>query len=385
MSERPYDAGQARKVYLNKTVLEAAKERIEWIFDEFENPVVSFSGGKDSTVVFNLSLEVARRRGRLPLRVLFLDQEAEWQATIDMVREVMTHPDVEPYWMQFPFRLFNATSSEEHWLECWSPEQKDKWMRPQESFAYTENRFKTDRFGGLFGEMMRVLWPGKKSCYIAGVRAEESPVRAAGLTTRACYKWVTWGKKLAANNYTFYPIYDWTTPDVWKAICDHNWSYCRLYDLLYRYGVSTTKMRVSNVHHETAVWALFLIQEVEPKTYERLVNRIEGIDMAGKMGPEDYFPSTLPPMFGSWREYRDYLLEKLIENEEWRKNFRSTFAMHDEIFGEHRSDEQIGRMHVTSILCNDHEGVKLGNFLNAPQNLDLVRAWRDKKRAEKKS
>ena len=77
------------RIYSKATVYEAAIKRIEWLFDEFPNVVVSVSGGKDSTVIFYLTLEVARRRNRLPLNVLFVDQEGEWESTIDNVREIM--------------------------------------------------------------------------------------------------------------------------------------------------------------------------------------------------------------------------------------------------------------------------------------------------------
>ena len=40
------------KIYLKQNVWDAALERIEHIFDEFDDVVVSFSGGKDSTVTF---------------------------------------------------------------------------------------------------------------------------------------------------------------------------------------------------------------------------------------------------------------------------------------------------------------------------------------------
>ena len=58
------------------------------------------------------------------------------------------------------------------------------------------------------------------------------------------YKDITWGKRLnkKLGHYTFYPIYDWTYLDVWKAIHDHGWSYNTVYDAMFRYGVPDEPM-----------------------------------------------------------------------------------------------------------------------------------------------
>jgi len=90
------------KYYSNKNVYEKAIERIEYLFNEFEEVIVGFSGGKDSTVTLHLCLEVAEKLNRLPLKVCFIDQEAEWQGTIDYVDKVMRRDDVEPLWFQMP-------------------------------------------------------------------------------------------------------------------------------------------------------------------------------------------------------------------------------------------------------------------------------------------
>jgi predicted phosphoadenosine phosphosulfate sulfurtransferase len=218
----------AVRYHLPMTVLEAAKQRIRFVFEEFPDVVVGFSGGKDSTVVFNLTLEIARELGRLPLKVLFVDQEAEWQATIEQVRYVMTHPDVEPFWLQIPIRLFNATSTTDEWLLCWDPAERDKWMREQEDISIKENIYGTDRFAALFNRFFQVTFPDQRVALIGGVRVEESPSRAVGLTHLPKYKWVTWGKRLTEGlHYTFYPIYDWAWTDVWVAIHRHGWRYNR--------------------------------------------------------------------------------------------------------------------------------------------------------------
>jgi predicted phosphoadenosine phosphosulfate sulfurtransferase len=253
--------------------MEAALERIRFIFDEFPNVICGVSGGKDSTVIFNLCLQVAREKNRLPLKVFWLDQEAEWQMVVDFIRdEIMTHPDIEPLWLQIPFKLSNATSPTEPWLNCWEPGKEELWMHPQDSISLKENRYGTDRFHELFGKFIEVEYPDTPTAYVAGVRAEESPTRATMLTSTPKYKWITWGKGFSKKrqHFTLYPIYDWSYTDIWKAIHDNGWSYCPLYDYMYQYGIKVRDMRVSNVHHETAVHTLFFLQEVEADTWNRL-------------------------------------------------------------------------------------------------------------------
>ena len=355
------------KIYSAVNVFDAALARIRFLFAEFPNIVVGFSGGKDSTVVFNLALIVARELGRLPLKVMFLDQEAEWQATIDQVRLVMEHPDVEPLWVQVPIKLFNATSTVEHWLMCWNPEDEHRWMRPRETYSLHENVYGTDRFGEMFAAILAHHYPDTPTCYLAGVRTEESPTRFVGLTHFPTYKGRTWGKVLnkRRGHYTMYPVYDWGYSDVWCAIHQNKWEYNSIYDAQYSYGVKLKDMRVSNVHHETAVHALFYMQEVEPETYQKLTQRISGIDMAGKMGTDDYFVDKLPFMFANWREYRDFLLEKMIENPVWKENFRKEFARLDVIYTALK-EETLCKVQISSILTNDWEMIKLANFERRP-------------------
>jgi len=216
---------------------------------------------------------------------------------------------------------------------CWEPGKQ--WMRDKDPISYKENVWGTDRFHDFFDHFLDKETPeGKKACWITGVRTEESPGRFLGLTSNPTYKWITWGAKHPWNNKlcTLHPIYDWSYLDVWKAIHENGWSYNRIYDELYRYGVPIQNMRVSNLHHETAVHSLFILQEIEPDTYERLTARINGIDTAGKFGGEDFFVQELPFMFKDWKEYRDYLLEKLIEPER-RPAFQKRFDWLIEHYG----------------------------------------------------
>ena len=363
------------RLYSQNSVYEESLNRIRYLFDEFEEVVVSFSGGKDSTVIFNLALIVAREKNRLPLKVLFLDQESELESTITMVRQVMSHPDVFPMWFQIPFRLFNATSTIEHWLECWNPADESRWMRPKEPDAITENRYGTDRFVELLDRIMTVDFATIKACALTGMRVEESPRRMMACTHALTYKHLTWGKKVNQRHFDFHPIYDWTMSDVWKSIHDNGWPYSSHYDSMYQYGVAASKMRVSSLNHETSISMLFMLQEIEPNTYGKMTSRLQGIDMAGKMNADDYFPKKLPFMFATWREYRDHLLRHLIDNKEWSDKFEKDFKKQDDIYHKAFGDK-LTKTQITSILTNDWEGVKMRNFAASPDAAKIRKALR---------
>ena len=352
------------RVYLGKNVVDAALDRYRWIFDEFPHVLVNVSGGKDSTIVLNLALRVAEEKGRLPLRVLFVDQEAEWACAISHVREIMDDPRVEPAWLQVPIQLFNSTSPYSPWLKCWEPGQR--WMRDKEEDSLHENVYGTVTFAEMFGAVIDHDYPDEPACLIAGVRAEESPARALGLTTYPCYKHVTWGSKNSGkrdDHVTFYPIYDWSVRDVWKAIDEHGWPYCSLYDELYRYGVPTRQMRLSNLHHETAVRSLFYLQEIEPDTWDALTERLTGINATGHLSMASLRPEKLPPMFKDWIEYRDHLLDTLVVEDDKREAMRNQFLGMDRRFDhDPKVFANLVQTEISAILVNDYHTTKLRTF-----------------------
>lgn len=76
-----------RKKQLNINVMDAALSRIEWIFESFDNIYLSFSGGKDSTVLFHLMSTIAKAKGR-KFNVLFIDWEAQYTITISHIEKM---------------------------------------------------------------------------------------------------------------------------------------------------------------------------------------------------------------------------------------------------------------------------------------------------------
>lgn len=351
------------KILLSANVFDAALDRIRWLYDEFPNVVVSWSGGKDSTVILELAIKVAREKGRLPVKCFWIDQEAEWGCVRDFARATMDREEVEPFWLQVPMVIQNGASGIDSWLNCWEP--GEEWMREQEPDSIHVNNYGTKRFGKLFNAALEYHFGDQPMANLGGVRSEESPARHLGMTSSPTYKGETWGKKLneKLGHFTFYPIYDWSYRDVWKAIHDERWPYCKLYDWMWQHGVPLTRMRVSALHHETAVFALHYLHNLERDTWNRASKRIPGIGTVKHLGDE-FQPRDmpLPPMFKDWREYRDYLTENLIPVEEHRKLFRKKFAQMDRDFAGMKRIHELYRVQISSLMVNDFGGTKTHNW-----------------------
>jgi predicted phosphoadenosine phosphosulfate sulfurtransferase len=334
--------------YWDISVLEAARLRIAKVFDEFENIFVSVSSGKDSTVLYHLCLEEAAKRGR-KVKLFFLDQEAEYEGTVQIMREMMKHPLVEPYWFQVPIRMTNATSYDQPFLYAWGP--GEEWLRPKEEIAIKE--IKEDypkRFYDFFDWFEQQQT--EKTAFFVGLRSKESMNRFRAVTKNPGYDGIPWSTKTKNEKcFRFYPIYDWTFGDIWKYIADNEIPYNPVYDKMYCLkGKNVNGIRISNLIHEKSFACLSELQEIEPETYEKMCKRLNGIHAAAKYARESmmYQADELPAAFESWRDYRDYLIESSPMEEAHRERLKKRFSKQPEV-------DSIHRQQCRQVLLCDYE------------------------------
>ena len=96
---------------IGMNVYEATKQRISWTFDNFEKVYVSFSGGKDSTVMLHMVMQEAIKRNRV-VGVILIDLEGQYDITINHALKMkeMYKDNSEWFWICLPIHLRNAVS-----------------------------------------------------------------------------------------------------------------------------------------------------------------------------------------------------------------------------------------------------------------------------------
>lgn len=370
-------------IYSEENVYHAALNRIRFLYDEFPNIVATWSGGKDSTVVMNLCLEVAKEKNRLPLDVFWIDQEFEWNSTVDYARIIKKNTDIRFHWMQVPLAYDNATSNKETKIISWDPQKQ--WMREKEPDSIQDGDYGIEGFFKAFQRWQDHVFGNDKVCLVGGLRVEENPSRRHGLTNNPIYPidnpWVTWCRTNTKGlHYSFYPIYDWTTSDIWKYIAMRDVPYNDLYNAQYRHGIRMNAMRCSGIVHENALSNILYMQEFEPDTYARLTKRLNGIASFKHTGQDLYFNSAyrsaLPLAFSTWTEYRDHLMSTLLSAQD-SALMQKAFAKVDSDFegmsegGKHR----LMQCQISTIFSNDTMLVKLRHWISTPQARVFLR-WK---------
>lgn len=301
-----------KKEFQSENVYDAALSRIRYIYDRFDRVVVSFSGGKDSTAVLNTALVVARERGKLPLEVVFFDEEAIHPPTIEYVHRVAQNSEIDLKWFCLEFKHRNACSNEEPFWYTWDKDKKDLWVRDIPECAITHHPKFTK--GMSFQEFSPYLYDRTQGsvAMLTGIRTQESLRRYQVIAKKKNDAFINSTSEAGQNQYRAFPIYDWSSEDVWLGVHQFGWDYNRTYDVF-----NQTKLhgdflhqRVCPPYGEEPLRGLWVYAECFPEMWHKMINRVQGVATAWRYGNSELYSSAKSkPEHLTWKEYLNVVVD----------------------------------------------------------------------------
>ncbi|MCD7826224.1 MAG: DUF3440 domain-containing protein [Clostridiaceae bacterium] len=318
------------RTYIEQNVFDALQERLQFIFKEFDNIYVSFSGGKDSGLLLNLLLDYRSRFApNKTIGVFHQDFEAQYTVTTEYIertfKRLEQESNVELYWCCLPMATRTALSSYEMFWYPWDDKKQDAWCRPMPKHDYIINlehnpmttykyRMHQEDLAKQFSRWYKLSHDNKKTVCLLGIRADESLQRYSGfLNKKYGYKGTCWISQQFKDVWCASPMYDWTTEDVWHANYQFCYDYNRLYDLYYMAGLNVSQMRVASPFNDYSKDSLNLYRVIDPEIWVKLVGRVQGANFAciyGRTKAMGYRNVTLPEGH-TWQSYTKFLLDTL--------------------------------------------------------------------------
>jgi predicted phosphoadenosine phosphosulfate sulfurtransferase len=317
------------KRWLGIDVYEAAMQRIDYVFQKFDHVVVSFSGGKDSGVMLELVYDYYKKHeSKVKVSVFHLDYEGSYQQTLDYVDRCMgKYPEFDYYHICLPVSASCGISMYHTTWMPWNPEEKELWVREipdkpyvihleNHSFDFFRVGMSDYQFQVKFGKWLHKEKEAKLTAILVGIRAQESLHRYNAINRKDNFRSfgnTRFTQRIGMNVFNVYPIYDWTTSDIWTANALFKWDYNEIYDLYYKAGIPVNEMRVANPFHHSGVHSLKLYRAIEPKTWAKLVGRVNGANFAAIYGGSRAvgYKTVKLPQGHSWKTYVNFLLKTL--------------------------------------------------------------------------
>jgi predicted phosphoadenosine phosphosulfate sulfurtransferase len=325
------------KKYQEYSVLTASQERISKVFDNFERIYISFSGGKDSSVMTHLVMQEAIKRNR-KVALLIIDLEAQYQDTIKHIENMIeTYKDhIDLHWICGELLLRNAVSNfQPRWI-CWDENNKEIWVREKPKEARNLNdydfyipKMEFEEFMVLFGEWYSNYGEYTTAAFI-GIRADESLHRyraiasmKEGLTFNN-YRWTT---KIAKNLFNIYPIYDWKTEDIWIYHGKHrDKEHNAIYDKMNMAGVKLSQQRLCQPYGDDQRRGLWLYHILEPETWYKLIARVNGVNSGAlyiqENGNMTGYNKITKPEGHTWKSFCNLLLKTMPKKTRDHYTFR---------------------------------------------------------------
>jgi predicted phosphoadenosine phosphosulfate sulfurtransferase len=301
-----------KKKEIDLDVYSAAIKRVEYAYELFDSIVVSFSAGKDSTAVLHIAYEVAKKLDRLPLQVVFFDEEAIYPPTYEYAERIRQNPDFDFKYYCLPIKHRNACSNEHPYWFPWNPEKKDLWVRELPDNVITEHpAFQMgDTMPDAVRKMVNHDFQGKGTCgMMMGIRTQESLRRYRLIASKKNDQFIS---RFGQGHFNVFPIYDWSSEDVWRLVDKKGIDYNTSYDLMNKTDMHNKllKQRVSNAYGEQPIRGLYIYQECWPDLFEKMLHRVPGVATAVRYAnTELWLKSVHKPEGKTWRQYTDILIK----------------------------------------------------------------------------
>lgn len=308
----------------SQSVLDASTDRITWTLNNFDRVCVSFSGGKDSTVMLHLTGLLARKYHK-KFSVLFIDWEAQFSSTIEHCEAMrQEYADVIDtfYWVALPLTTPNALTQFTPEWSCWEPGAR--WVRQPPADAITDPAFFSFYQPGIsFESFVREFaeWFSQKrpAAVTIGIRADESYTRFLAIASQRKLRFADdkpWTSVAPGGHAWYvYPIYDWKTADIWTWFSRSGLSFNPLYNLMYQAGVPLRYMRICEPFGPEQRQGLWLYHVLEPERWAAMCQRVGGVHCGGIYAGHDnqfYGHRKLDKPEGyCWKTYALFLLETM--------------------------------------------------------------------------
>ena len=320
---------------LSSDVVTAAYDRIDALYTRGHRTVVSFSGGKDSSVLLELAILVADAHNQLPVDVIIQDEEIGFPGIYDFIEETFDRAEVRPHWLVMQQPMLNIFNRAEPYWWVMDPQlPPTSWVRQPPSYA----EFVADKAIELMvnPERFPVEYTPRRVAFdfnetrqclvnLIGLRTTESRKRLFGLFSSGGY--------MAASNdlgvFNGRPIYDWSDGDVWRFLHEHQLPYCKAYDTFFKLGARPTSLRLGpptlNVH---GIKFCQMAAKAWPAWFDRVSTRLPGIRTAVQFGKRAVQPfrrygetweqcfkrECLGPATPDWiRERAEYVMRRKLK------------------------------------------------------------------------